>query len=188
MLEEKLDSNGNEEPQLITTFDKITKIDKEKEKQEENLITNNKNDNIQQSFQDKISEKIGSIKSFIKKERLGLIYCIFAQFLWTLNNVILKFITKHYNTKFTNKSYLLSRGIAIVIIAYICGKHFDKKIYKLSDFEPNIKKCLLIRSNLSFFGMSFWLLAVYYLRISTCQIIASLSPILVIFLGVFFFK
>ena len=188
MLEEKLDSNGNEEPQLITTFDKITKIDKEKEKKEENLITNNKNDNIQQSFQDKISEKIGSIKSFIKKERLGLIYCIFAQFLWTLNNVILKFITKHYNTKFTNKSYLLSRGIAIIAICFVLGEKYDGKIYKLSEFEPQIRKCLLIRANMSFFNMCFWLLAVYYLRISTCQIISTLNPVLTIILGVFFLK
>ena len=183
MLEEKLNSNQpNDEPQLITNFDKITITPKNK--------TENKDKNSQiinnDTFQDKISEKIGSIKSFFRKERLGLIYCISAQFLWTLNNVILKFITKHYNTKFTNKSYLFSRGIAIILIAYICGNHFDGKIYKLSDFEPQIRKCLLIRANLSFFGMSFWLLAVYYLRISTCQIIASLSPILVIFLGVFF--
>lgn len=183
MLEEKLNSNQpNDEPQLITNFDKITITPKNK--------TENKDKNSQiinnDTFQDKISEKIGSIKSFFRKERLGLIYCISAQFFWTLNNVILKFITKHYNTKFTNKSYLFSRGIAIILIAYICGNHFDGKIYKLSDFEPQIRKCLLIRANLSFFGMSFWLLAVYYLRISTCQIIASLSPILVIFLGVFF--
>ena len=183
MLEEKLNSNQpNDEPQLITNFDKITITPKNK--------TENKDKNSQiinnDAFQDKISEKIGSIKSFFRKERLGLIYCISAQFFWTLNNVILKFITKHYNTKFTNKSYLFSRGIAIILIAYICGNHFDGKIYKLSDFEPQIRKCLLIRANLSFFGMSFWLLAVYYLRISTCQIIASLSPILVIFLGVFF--
>jgi drug/metabolite transporter (DMT)-like permease len=34
--------------------------------------------------------------------------------------------------------------------------------------------------------MCFWLLAVYYLRISTCQIISSISPIFVIFLGVVF--
>jgi drug/metabolite transporter (DMT)-like permease len=186
MLEEKLFSKDyNNLPQLISNFDSITSKKNEKEINNSNLLINNNNEDAT-SFKDKISEKIGSIKSYFKRERLGLFYCILAQFLGTSNNVILKFITKKYSTKFTNKSYLLSRGIAIVIIAYICGKHFDKKIYKLSDFEPNIKKCLLIRSNLSFFGMSFWLLAVYYLRISTCQIIASLSPILVIFLGVFF--
>lgn len=185
MLKEKLNSNeqnnSEKEYPIITTFDKIT-LKNNKEENNSKILLNNQTTTIQ----DKISEKIGSIKSYFKKERLGLIYCISAQFFWTLNNVILKFITRHYNTKFTNKSYLFSRGIAIITLAFICGKYFDGKIYKLSDFEPQIKKCLLIRANLSFFGMSFWLLAVYYLRISTCQIIASLSPILVIFLGVFF--
>ena len=201
MLEEKLESKDEDEnkskachPLLhnhesVIPFDGIIKI--ENEKDEENNEDKNeeilaKKNSYEMTFQDKISEKIGSIKSIFRRERLGLVYCILAQFLWTLNNVILKFITKRYKSTFTNKSYLFSRGISIMLIAYICGKNVDGKIYKLSDFEPEIRKCLLIRANLSFFGMCFWLLAVYYLRISTCQIIASLSPIFIIFLGVFF--
>ena len=180
MLEEKLNPENNP---IITNFDKIVKKDSgEKEENDPKKILNNKT----KTFSDHISEKIGSIKSFLKKERIGTIYCIIAQFIWTLNNVILKLITRNYKSKFTNRSYLISRGIAIIILSYLCGKHFDKKIYKLTDFEPQMRKCLLIRANLSFFGMCFWLLAVYYLRISTCQIIASLSPIFLIFLGVFF--
>ena len=180
MLEEKLNPENNP---IITNFDKIVKKDnEEKEENDPKKILNNKT----KTLSDHISEKIGSIKSFLKKERIGTIYCIIAQFIWTLNNVILKLITRNYKSKFTNRSYLISRGIAIIILSYLCGKHFDKKIYKLTDFEPQMRKCLLIRANLSFFGMCFWLLAVYYLRISTCQIIASLSPIFLIFLGVFF--
>ena len=180
MLDEKLNSENNE---IITNFDKIVK--KNNGEKEENAPINISNNNTK-TISDHISEKLGSIKSFLKKERIGTIYCIIAQFIWTLNNVILKLITRNYKSKFTNRSYLISRGIAIIILSYLCGKHFDKKIYKLTDFEPQMRKCLLIRANLSFFGMCFWLLAVYYLRISTCQIIASLSPILFIFLGVFF--
>ena len=188
MLEEKLNSNtlnknNTNDSQLVTSFDKVT-FKNNKESEDKNIQLENNNNEI--IFQDKISEKIGSIKSFFRKERLGLVYCILSQFLWALNNIILKFITNHYKTTFTNKSYLFSRGLAIVMISYICGNHFDGKIYKLSDFEPQIKKCLLIRANLSFFGMSFWLLAVYYLRVSTCQIISSLCPILIIFLSIIF--
>ena len=180
MSEEKLNPENNE---IITNFDKIVK--KNNGEKEENAPINISNNNTK-TISDHISEKLGSIKSFLKKERIGTIYCIIAQFIWTLNNVILKLITRNYKSKFTNRSYLISRGIAIIILSYLCGKHFDKKIYKLTDFEPQMRKCLLIRANLSFFGMCFWLLAVYYLRISTCQIIASLSPILFIFFGVFF--
>jgi len=180
MLEEKLNPENNE---IITNFDKIVK--KNNGEKEENTPNNIQNNNSK-TISDHISEKLSSIKSFLKKERIGTIYCIIAQFIWTLNNVILKLITRNYKSKFTNRSYLISRGIAIIILSYLCGMHFDKKIYKLTDFEPQMRKCLLIRANLSFFGMCFWLLAVYYLRISTCQIIASLSPILLIFFGVFF--
>ena len=34
--------------------------------------------------------------------------------------------------------------------------------------------------------MSFWLVAVYYLRITTCQIISTLGPIVQIYFGVIF--
>ena len=127
------------EQPMITTFDKITIKNNREENNSKILLNNNST-----AIQDKISEKIGSIKSYFKKERLGLTYCISAQFFWTLNNVILKSITSHYRTEFTNKSYLISRGIAIIILSVICGKHFDGKIYKLSDFEPQMRKCLLI--------------------------------------------
>ena len=66
MLEEKLNSNEpktkseNEQP-IITTFDKITtKINKEENNLQ--ILSNNKTTVIQ----DKISEKLGSIRSYFK--------------------------------------------------------------------------------------------------------------------------
>ncbi len=58
-----------------------------------------------QTNQDKISEKIRSVKSFFKRERLGFIYCLLAQFLWTSNSVYVKFITQYYNERFKNKNF-----------------------------------------------------------------------------------
>lgn len=166
---------------LMLNFDIITKKGKNEDKELKNIEDNN-----EISFQDKISEKIESVKSFFKRERLGFIYCLLAQFLWTSNSVYVKFITQYYKPIFKNKTFLFPRGLLIIIISYFLGKHFDGKIYKLSEFSPQIKKCLLIRANVSFFGMSFWLVAVYYLRITTCQIISTLGPIVQIFFGVIF--
>ena len=154
-------------------------------KDEEANINEDK-DVLEKSFSDKISEKLSSIKSVFKRERLGFFYCVLAQFIWTSNNVYLKFITQYYHEKFKNKTFLFSRGIFIAIISYFLGKHFDGKIYTLSELSPQIKKCVLTRANLSFFGMSFWLVAVYYLRITTCQIISTLNPIILIYFGVIF--
>jgi len=73
-----------------------------------------------------------------------------------------------------------------MIICYILGHYFDGKIYKLSDFNQEIKKCILIRANVSYFRMSFWLVAIYYLRITTCQIISTLNPIIIICFSIIF--
>jgi len=134
------------------------------------------------AIEDKISEKLGSIKSFFRRERMGFV----AQFIWTTNSVYLKFLTQYYKERFKNKTFLFPRGLAIIVISYFLGNHYDGKIYKLSEFTPQIKKCLLTRANVSFFGMCMWLVAVYYLRITTCQIISTLNPIVLIYFGVIF--
>ena len=143
---------------------------------------------LDKSFSDKISERLSEIKSVFKRERLGFLYCVLAQFVWTSNDVYLKFITQHYHERFKNRTFLFSRGLFICTLSYFLGKHFDGKIYTLSELSPEIRKCVLIRANLSFFGMSLWLVAVYYLRITTCQIISTLNPIILIYFGVIFLK
>ena len=40
--------------------------------------------------------------------------------------------------------------------------------------------------NFNFFSMSIWVVSVRYLRISTCQIISTLSPIIIIFFSILF--
>ena len=92
----------------------------------------------------------------------------------------------HYHSNFKNKTFLFARGFATMIICIILGYYYDGKIYKITEFNLQIKKCILTRANISFFRMSFWLIAIYYLRITTCQIISTLSPILIIFFSVIF--
>ena len=187
MLEETLTSDKSQHNQdknsnpLILNFDGVKNKNNKEKKELKNQTNNN-----EITFQDKISEKVGSVKSFFKRERLGFIYCLLAQFLWTSNSVYVKFITQYYNERFKNKTFLFPRGLVIIVISYFLGKRFDGKIYKLSEFTPQIRKCLLIRANVSFFGMSFWLIAVYYLRITTCQIISTLGPIVQIYFSVIF--
>ena len=131
---------------------------------ESNNKSNNDANNIyddkeifDKSFSDKVSERLSEIKSVFKRERLGFFYCVLAQFIWTSNSVYLKFITQYYHERFKNKTFLFPRGLCIIIISYFLGKHFDGKIYALSELSPQIKKCVLIRANVSFFGMSLWL-------------------------------
>ena len=186
MLEEKLNSDKNQndlkEPILIPSLNE--EIKNENSESGKNIKNVEKNKNM--AIDDKISERIGSVKSFFRRERLGFVYCVIAQFIWTTNSCYVKFLTQYYKDKFKNKTFLFPRGLAIIIISYFLGNHFDGKIYKLSEFTSQIRNCLLIRANVSFFGMSLWLIAVYYLRITTCQIISTLSPIVLIYFGVIF--
>ena len=153
-----------------------------------NLNLNEEKYNLDKSISDKISERLSSIKTVFRREKLGFFYCVLAQFVWTSNSVYLKFITQYYHEKFKNKTFLFPRGLCIIIIAYILGNKFDGKIFKLSELSPQIKKCILIRANVSFIGMCLWLIAIYYLRITTCQIISTLNPIILIYFGVIFLK
>ena len=175
---------------LIKEFDGIISTKSENKPNNIHLNSNkeNKNEeiNIKKSMDEKIEERISATKNTFKNERLGFSYCLCAQFLWTLNSVYLKFLTLHYHTTFKNKTFLFARGFATMIICYCLGNYFDGKIYKITEFNSQIKKCILIRANVSFFRMSFWLVAIYYLRISTCQIISTLSPIIIIFFSVIF--
>jgi drug/metabolite transporter (DMT)-like permease len=119
---------------------------------------------------------------------MGFLYCLIAQFIWTTNSVYVKFITQYFRSRFKNKTFLFPRGLAIILISYLLGRNYDGKIYKLSEFPSKIQICLLTRANVSFFGMCFWLVAVYNLRITTCQIISTLNPIVLVYFGVIFLK
>ena len=140
------------------------------------------------SFQEIISEKISIISNTIKKEKTGILYCLLAHFLWTTNSIYLKYLTQYFQSKFKNKTFLFSRGLMTLLISYFLGLYQEGRILKLTELPPNILKALLIRMNFNFFSMSIWVVSVRYLRISTCQIISTLSPIIIIFFSIIFLQ
>ena len=151
-------------------------------------IEENKKDILEEehSFADKISEKLSSLGTVLRREKTGMLYCLIAQFLWTLNSIYLKFLTQHYKERFKNKTFLFSRGLMVVIISFFLGIYQEGKIYKITELPKNIMKALLIRMNFNFFSMSIWVVSVWFLRITTCQIINTLSPIILIFFSIIF--
>lgn len=72
--ESKINQKQDEqiETPLMLNFDIITKKGKNEDKELKNIEDNN-----EISFQDKISEKFGSVKSFFKRERLGFINIVY---------------------------------------------------------------------------------------------------------------
>jgi len=157
----------------------------------EGLTNNNNNNEIlsqKNSFQERFSEKLSIISNALKTEKKGMLYCLLAHFLWTTNSIYLKFLTQYFQSKFKNKTFLFSLGLMTLIISYFLGIYQEGKILKLNELPNNILKALLIRMNFNFFSMSIWVVSVRYLRISTCQIISTLSPIIIIFFSIIFLK
>ena len=176
---------------IISEFDGVShkhlNISNIEENEKEDDLNNRKEILAQEnSLADKISEKLSSIGRVMKREKTGMIYCLIAQFLWTLNSIYLKFLTQHYKERFKNKTFLFSRGLMVVIISYFLGLYQEGKIYKLTELPKEILQALLIRMNFNFFSMSIWVVSVWYLRITTCQIISTLSPIILIFFSIIF--
>ena len=140
------------------------------------------------TFQEDVFEKKEKPKVSKKDDLIGVILSLITQFVWTINSICLKYFLNKYSSIFKNKTYLFPRGLSTIIISLILGKINDGKIYSFNFFDSTVKKCILAKANLSFFAMCFWTVAVSYLRISTCQVISSLSPILIITFSVFFLK
>ena len=167
---------------ILSEYEGLTNNNKDLE----NL--NNKKEDLphKNSIKEKISERLSIISSTLKKEKNGMLYCLLAHFLWTSNSIYLKYLTQHFGNKFKNKTFLFSRGLMTILISYFLGLYQEGKILKLTELPKNILRALLIRMNFNFFSMSIWVVSVRYLRISTCQIISTLSPIIIIFFSIIF--
>ena len=145
-------------------------------------------ENTNLSFKSDYYIKKQEEKKNMADEFMGIILSLITQFIWTINSICLKFFLNRYEYIFQNKTYLFPRGLSTILISLILGKIKDGKIYSIFDFNPTLFKCILAKANLSFFAMCFWTVAVSYLRITTCQVISSLSPILIITFSYFFLK
>ena len=140
------------------------------------------------TFKENVFEEKEKKKTSTQDEILGVIYSLITQFVWTINSICLKKFINKYSTIFKNKTYLFPRGLSTILISLILGRITDGKIYSFNFFNSTVQKCILAKANLSFFAMCFWTVAVSYLRITTCQVISSLSPILIITFSYFFLK
>ena len=171
---------------ILSEYEGLTNNNKDLENL--NVDNTNKKEDLthKNSIKEKISERLSIISSALKKEKNGMLYCLLAHFLWTSNSIYLKYLTQHFGNKFKNKTFLFSRGLMTILISYFLGLYQEGKILKLTELPKNILRALLIRMNFNFFSMSIWVVSVRYLRISTCQIISTLSPIIIIFFSIIF--
>lgn len=119
-----------------------------------------------------------------KREVLGYILMICANTCWACNSVYLKIIQKIFLQEFNNLTFIFSRGMGAMIISFCASKIVNKPILRWNQIQ--FKKHFLLKTNISFFSMFLWTMAMWYLRVSTSQIISTMQPIIVIILSIFF--
>jgi len=151
------------------------------------------NSNLMQNIEneEKISSHLRESKTSyekraIKVEIIGFSFVLLCNFTRAINGLLMKYIEKTYPEYFETIPFLFIRAIMIVFLALSTSYLTGEKILKPSEIK--FKLPFLIRTNFNFFAVSLFTISIWYLRVSTVQIISSLNPIIVTYLSVILLK
>lgn len=153
----------------------------------ENFLENIKEDNTQilkkeLKHKDSISSNM-SENTRIYQERIGYILCGCAVFCNAFATFFTKVIQRVYPNDFHTFQFLWLRAWSLIALAIFHHNLTGEPINK--PFEIKEKFWFFIRTNVNFFGVAGMTAALWYLRTSTAQIIASFAPIMVFVLAYF---
>ena len=151
------------------------------------------NSNLMQNIEneEKISSHLRESKTSyekraIKVEIIGFSFVLLCNFTRAINGLLMKYIEKTYPEYFETIPFLFIRATMIVFLALSTSYLTGEKILKPSEIK--FKLPFLIRTNFNFFAVSLFTISIWYLRVSTVQIISSLNPIIVTYLSVILLK
>ena len=133
-----------------------------------------------------LSNKISEYSTIIKNEKKGMLLILCANMSWATNSIYTKYVQKLYPDYYRTVPFLFFRAFMILFISFLISYLKNEKILRFSEIK--YKFSFFLRTNLNFFSVSFFLLSVWYLRVSTVQIISTLNPIFVTFLSYFILK
>ena len=122
----------------------------------------------------------------IKNELIGYSFVILCNFTRAINGLLMKHIEKTYPEYFETIPFLFIRATMIISLAFSTSYCTNERILRPSEIK--FKLPFLIRTNFNFFAVSLFTISIWYLRVSTVQIISSLNPIIVTYLSVILLK
>ena len=125
-------------------------------------------------------------KREIKNELIGYSFVILCNFTRAINDLLMKHIEKAYSEYFETIPFLFLRAIMIISLAFSTSYCTNERILRPNEIK--FKLPFLIRTNFNFFAVSLFTISIWYLRVSTVQIISSLNPIIVTYLSVILLK
>lgn len=142
-------------------------------------------------YDERISEHLRESKtSFerkaIKNEIIGYSFVLICNFTRAINGLLMKYIEKSYPEYFETIPFLFIRAIMIISLALSTSYCTNEKILRPNEIK--FKLPFFIRTNFNFFAVSLFTISIWYLRVSTVQIISSLNPIIVTYLSVILLK
>ena len=142
-------------------------------------------------YNDKISEHLRESKTSyerkaIKNEIIGYSFVLLCNFTRAINGILMKHIEKTYPEYFETIPFLFIRAIMIISLASSTSYCTNERILRPNEIK--FKLPFFIRTNFNFFAVSLFTISVWYLRVSTVQIISSLNPIIVTYLSVILLK
>ena len=125
-------------------------------------------------------------KKAIRDEIIGFAYVLTCNFTRAINGMLMKFIERTYSSYFETIPFLLIRAIMIMSLSLSFSFIWKQPILKPNEIK--FKLPFLIRTNFNFFAVSLFTVSIWYLRVSTVQIISALNPIFVTYLSVIILK
>ena len=142
-------------------------------------------------YDNRISEHLRESKSSferreIKNEIIGYSFVLTCNFARALNGLLMKHIEKTYPEYFETIPFLFIRAIMIITLALSTSFYTNERILRPNEIK--FKLPFFIRTNFNFFAVSLFTVSIWYLRVSTVQIISSLNPIIVTYLSVILLK
>ena len=155
------------------------------ENDKEKFLSSIENEEIKNSYIRKSSiSSLMSIGTLKKNEIHGIILSCMAYFCVAFGVFYTKLVQKTYPNDFRSIQFLFLRSFCILLLSIITSYITKRKILKLSEIK--IKFWFFIRTNFNFLGVASMTICLWYLRASTAQIIATLSPIIIFILSYFF--
>ena len=142
-------------------------------------------------YEEKISSHLRESKTSyekraIKVEIIGFSFVLLCNFTRAINGLLMKYIEKSYPEYFETIPFLFIRAIMIISLSLSTSYCTNERILRPNEIK--FKLPFFIRTNFNFFAVSLFTVSIWYLRVSTVQIISSLNPIIVTYLSVILLK
>ena len=125
-------------------------------------------------------------KRALKDEIIGFSFVLTCNFTRAINGLLMKYIEKTYPNYFETIPFLFIRASMIITLALSTSFLTKERILRFNEIK--FKLPFLIRTNFNFFAVSLYTISIWYLRVSTVQIISSLNPIIVTYLSIIILK